>query len=137
MHLTGIKRHIPVIAVAALLVSTVAAILTYSYWHSQLPPVSIRGDRVMCHMKYCDFQFPLPSGARDVTIGQVTVGPDTITGSIIVGESDRAVSYDEILRKHNFNWKLPSPMAMSIDQPGGWVWPVSGGRIDFSYFGDR
>lgn len=87
-------------------------------------------------MKQCEFQFPLPSGATDVTIGKVRIEPDTITGNIVVKGSDE-LAYDTVLARHGFQFKPGSPMATSAEQPGGWVWPKGGGLIDFSYFGDR
>jgi hypothetical protein len=134
MHLATFKRRLPV----ALIVSgaTVIGLLIHGYWRPQLPAVSVTGDMVLCRMKFSSFRFPLPSGARGVTIGPVLVANDTISGSILVKDADNAVTYDEVLRKHNFKWEIGSPMATSFDQPGGWVLPAAGGRIDFSYFGD-
>jgi len=132
-----IQRHLPVAMVAGMFVIIIAAILLHSYWRSRQPAVSESRGMVFCRMAYCDFRFPLPPGAHLISVGPITVGPDTIRGSIIHSSATGAVTYDAVLRQHGFDWKLGSPLATSSEQPGGWVQPRSGGRIDFSYFGDR
>jgi hypothetical protein len=131
-----IKRHLPLAITATVFVIALAAIPLHSYWRSQQPAVSESRGMVVCRMKYCDFRFPLPPGAHIVSIGPLTVGPDTITGIIVHNGATGTATYDAVLRQHGFDFKPGSLMATSSEQPGGWVQPV-GGQINFSYFGDR
>ena len=131
-----LKRHFQVVLVAALFGITILAIPVHSHWRSRLPAVSEHDGMVLCRMKYCDFRFPLPPGAHIVSIGPLTVGADTITGSIVHSSATDAFRYDEVLRRHGFDFKPGSLIATSSEQPGGWVQPV-GDQIHFSYFGDR
>jgi hypothetical protein len=137
MHLAKFKRHLPVALIDALFLGTVIGVQVHTHWRSHLPPVAVRGDMIICRMKDSDFRFPLPAGTRDIIVGPARVGPDTIAGGVFVKDADNTAPYEEVLRRHNFRWKNGSPMAISVGQPGGWVWPSTGGRIDFSYFGDR
>jgi hypothetical protein len=130
-----IKRHLPVAMVAGMFVIIIAAIPLHSYWRSRQPAVSESRGIVVCRMKYCDFRFPLPPGAHIASIGPLTIGPDTITGSIVHSGATSTVTYDAVLRQHGFSFKPGASMATSSEQPGGWVQPA-GDQIYFSYFGD-
>ncbi len=89
-----IRRHLPLAIVAAVFVIALAAIPLRLYWRSQQPAVSESGGMVVCRMNYCDFRFPLPPGAHIVSIGPLTVGPDTITGSIVHSSATGGLTYD-------------------------------------------
>ena len=136
-HLAKLKQHAALILVATVMLCAAAAVPIHYYWRSQAPQVSVRNGLVLCRMKYCDFQFPMPNGATGVVIGPITVGPDTINGSLFVGSSWDEIAYKERLRRHKFELKPDSRMATSLDQPGGWIVPQADGRIYFAYFGDK
>lgn len=136
MHLAKFKQHLPAICGAVLFLGTAVCAIFYSHWRSHRPPVVVREGMVFCRMDWDDFHFPLPSGAKGATVSIKNLGRDTINGSVFVSELDTA-SYESVLARHGFHIKPGSSMATDARQPGGWVWSKGGGRIDFSYFGDR
>ena len=129
-------RHLTLVISVAVFVVALGSVPLHSYWRSRLPVVSEDRGVVVCRMKYCDFRFPLPAGSHIVSIGPLTVGPDTISGSIVHSRATGTVSYDAVLRQHGFDLDAGSRFATSSEQPGGWVQPIDG-QIKFSYFGDR
>lgn len=132
-----VTRHLPLALAAAGLVIAIVAVPLRSYVRSRSPAVSEKAGMVLCRMKYCDFRFPLPPGAHIVSVGPLTIGPDTIHGSIVHSSATGNISYAEVLRQHGFQFNPGSLMATSSEQPGGWVQSLSAERIEFSFFGDR
>ena len=132
----SIKRHVPIALVAGMFVIVILAVPLHTYWRSRRPAISETRGEIVCRMQYCDFRFPLPSGAHIVSIDRLTVGPDVIRGIIVHGSATGTVSYDAVLRQHGFTFAPGSLLATSSEQPGGWVQPIAD-RIHFGYFGDR
>jgi hypothetical protein len=118
MQLAKFKQHWPVIALAALFIGIIVLTFFYSHWRSHRAPVVVKNGVVFCRMAFDDFHFPLPSGAKGVTVSIASVSRDTINGSIFVKESD-VTSYDVILARHGFRFKPGSLTAMDAKQPGG------------------
>src|SRR5207237_396766 len=106
-----IKHHLPLAVVAAMFFTIIAAVPLHSSWRSRQPASSESPGVVVCRMKYCDFRFPLPPGAHIVSVGPLTIGPDTITGSIIHSGATGEITYDAVLRQHGFSFKPGVMMA--------------------------
>jgi len=96
-------------ATAALVVYVMMPPLrSFSRAHEKLPAISVEnGDTVYCRMRYCDFRFPLPNGARIVQTNIESGGFDTINGTInVVGASGGLINmrdYAELLQKKHFS----------------------------------
>ena len=131
------KRNLSVAVFGSVFIVALIGVSVHSYWRSRLPAVSEQDGIVLCRMRYCDFRFPLPPGAHIVSVSSLSVGSDTVRGTIVHSSATGAVTYDEVLRKQGFQFSPGSLLDTSSEQLGGWVQPGSGGRIDFSYFGDR
>jgi len=112
--------------------------------HENLPAVAVEsGKRLCCRMLYCDFRFPLPPGARVVSIDPVTGGFDTIKGSILVTNTGGGAfdlrAYARMMRRDGFN-EDGGGFGFSASSPdGGYVAVQNSGltcTIGFSFLGD-
>jgi hypothetical protein len=98
-----------VLAFAGLFVyATMPPFHSFSRVHEKLPAISVEnGDTLYCRMRYCDFRFPLPDGAKIVKTNTLTGGADMIDGAIyLVGPNGGPVKmreYAELLQKKHFD----------------------------------
>ena len=99
---------------------------------------------VCCRMKFCDFRFPAPYGARLAQIDPVNGGFDTIKGAIYFTNADEGMidlrAYAKQIYTDGFRVSDTSEQGFfTACSPDGGALQVDGGqqiKITFSFFGD-
>ena len=100
------KRNLSVAVIGSVFIVALIGVSVHSYWRSRLPAVSEQDGIVLCRMRYCDFRFPLPPGAHIVSVSSLSVGSDTVRGTIVHSSATGAVTYDECFGSTDFSSAL-------------------------------